>query len=112
AAFAQAGFGNLTGVHELLGGKFDFGLLRIYRAARSRPAALHESNQDQIKESAVPAVQVVAPTTPYTYLQGSSHKPRKSKANPARRSYRIPIEKDVDVMERVFKKQSPIDPFH
>ncbi len=34
AAFAKCGPGNLTGAHELLGGKVDFGLLRIYRAAK------------------------------------------------------------------------------
>ena len=33
AAFARIGFGNLTGVREALGNKFDYGLLRIFRAA-------------------------------------------------------------------------------
>jgi ATP-dependent DNA helicase RecQ len=35
-AFAKCGFGNLTGVHQALGGKFDFGALRVFRAARGR----------------------------------------------------------------------------
>jgi ATP-dependent DNA helicase RecQ len=40
AAFAQIGFGNLTGVHELLGGRIDFDRLRLYRAlAQSRGGA-------------------------------------------------------------------------
>lgn len=30
------GFGNLTGVHDALGGRFDFGALRVFRAARGR----------------------------------------------------------------------------
>ncbi|HEY2951557.1 MAG TPA: DNA helicase RecQ [Verrucomicrobiae bacterium] len=47
AAFAQSGFANLTGAHELLGGKFDFGLLRIYRAAQSRPATLNAISNRQ-----------------------------------------------------------------
>jgi ATP-dependent DNA helicase RecQ len=38
AAFAKNGFGNLTGVHDALGGKFDFGALRVFRAARGREA--------------------------------------------------------------------------
>ena len=38
-AFGKVGLGNLTGVHESLGGKFDFGLLRICRAAQQRPGA-------------------------------------------------------------------------
>jgi ATP-dependent DNA helicase RecQ len=33
AAFAQCGFGNLTGVHQALGGKYDFGALRVFLAA-------------------------------------------------------------------------------
>ncbi len=37
AAFAQCGFGNLTGTHGLLGGKFDYGALRVFRAVRGRP---------------------------------------------------------------------------
>ncbi len=36
AAFARSGFGNLTGVFEALGGKFEHGLLRLYRAAQPR----------------------------------------------------------------------------
>jgi ATP-dependent DNA helicase RecQ len=36
AAFAKGGFGNLTGVHQALGGRFDFGVLRIFRAAQGR----------------------------------------------------------------------------
>jgi hypothetical protein len=36
AAFAKCGFGNLTGVHESLGGKFDFGALRVFRAGSNR----------------------------------------------------------------------------
>jgi ATP-dependent DNA helicase RecQ len=36
AAFAKAGFNNLTGVHEALGGKFDYGLLRVCRALQQR----------------------------------------------------------------------------
>jgi ATP-dependent DNA helicase RecQ len=36
AAFAKCGFGNLTGVHQTLEGRFDFGLLRIFRAAQVR----------------------------------------------------------------------------
>ena len=35
-AFARAGFNNLTGVHESLGGKFDYGLLRVCRAVEQR----------------------------------------------------------------------------
>ena len=38
AAFKKFGFGNIGGARELLGNKFDYGLFRIYRAARSRPA--------------------------------------------------------------------------
>jgi ATP-dependent DNA helicase RecQ len=37
-AFEKAGFGNLTGVHEMLGGRFDYGLLRLFRTARGRDA--------------------------------------------------------------------------
>jgi ATP-dependent DNA helicase RecQ len=33
AAFKRAGWGNLTGARELLGEKYDYGLLRIFRAA-------------------------------------------------------------------------------
>jgi ATP-dependent DNA helicase RecQ len=36
AAFTQFGFGNLTGVHESLGGKFHFEILRLCRAAQQR----------------------------------------------------------------------------
>ena len=36
AAFAKCGLGNLTGAHETLGGQFDMGLLRLYRAAVQR----------------------------------------------------------------------------
>jgi ATP-dependent DNA helicase RecQ len=36
AAFGQVGFGNLTGVHELLGGRLDFDRLRLYRALAQR----------------------------------------------------------------------------
>jgi len=35
AAFAKHGFGNLSGVLETLGGRFSYGLLRIYRALAS-----------------------------------------------------------------------------
>jgi ATP-dependent DNA helicase RecQ len=38
AAFARSGFNNLTGVHESLGGKFDYGLLRVCRAVEQRRA--------------------------------------------------------------------------
>jgi ATP-dependent DNA helicase RecQ len=33
AAFNQVGFGNLTGVFEALGGRYDYGRLRLFRAA-------------------------------------------------------------------------------
>jgi len=36
SAFVKCGFGNLTGVHEALDGKFDFGLLRLCRTAQQR----------------------------------------------------------------------------
>ena len=36
AAFAKCGFGNLTGVHQTLDGRFDFGVLRIFRTAEGR----------------------------------------------------------------------------
>ena len=36
AAFKQTGWGNLVGARELLGEKYDYGLLRIFRAAKSR----------------------------------------------------------------------------
>ncbi len=38
-AFALVSYGNLTGVRELLGERFDYNLLRIFRAARSARAA-------------------------------------------------------------------------
>ncbi len=40
AAFEKLGWTNLTGVHELLGGRHDFGVLRIYRTVRSRRRVL------------------------------------------------------------------------
>src|SRR5258708_2215019 len=40
AAFASAGIENLTAAHEWLKGKFDFGLLRLCRAAQPRPARM------------------------------------------------------------------------
>jgi len=33
AAFKQTGWGNLVGARELLGEQYDYGLLRVYRAA-------------------------------------------------------------------------------
>ena len=36
AAFAQAGFERLSGAFQLLGGKFDYGRLRLYRAAHGK----------------------------------------------------------------------------
>jgi len=33
SAFGQKGFGNIVGVFETLGGKIDYGRLRIFRAA-------------------------------------------------------------------------------
>jgi ATP-dependent DNA helicase RecQ len=39
AAFKNFGFGNISGARESLGNKFDYGLFRIYRAAKSRSAA-------------------------------------------------------------------------
>jgi ATP-dependent DNA helicase RecQ len=45
AAFAKCGFGNLTGVHETLHGRFDFGALRVFRAsANQRRASLIQSH--------------------------------------------------------------------
>ena len=35
AAFSRIGFGNLTGVFESLGGRYDYGRLRLVRAALS-----------------------------------------------------------------------------
>lgn len=34
AAFEKVGWANLTGAHDLLGGRYDFAVLRIYRAHR------------------------------------------------------------------------------
>ncbi|MCH7809804.1 MAG: helix-turn-helix domain-containing protein, partial [Chloroflexi bacterium] len=39
AAFEKLGWMNLTGVHELLGGRYEFGVLRIYRTLQTRAAA-------------------------------------------------------------------------
>ncbi len=39
AAFQKFGFGNIGGARESLGNKFDYGLFRIFRAAKSRSAA-------------------------------------------------------------------------
>ncbi len=39
SAFAKCGLGNLTGVHEALGGRFDFGLLRLCRTAEQRASS-------------------------------------------------------------------------
>jgi ATP-dependent DNA helicase RecQ len=36
AAFKQTGWGNIVGARELLGEKYDYGLLRVYRAAMNR----------------------------------------------------------------------------
>ncbi len=38
AAFKKFGFGNIGGARESLGNKFDYGLFRIYRAAKSKPS--------------------------------------------------------------------------
>jgi ATP-dependent DNA helicase RecQ len=38
AAFKQSGWGNLTGTRELLGEKYDYGLLRVFRAAKNASA--------------------------------------------------------------------------
>jgi ATP-dependent DNA helicase RecQ len=40
AAFSRIGFGNLTGVFEALGGRYDYGRLRIFRAAMNAPGPL------------------------------------------------------------------------
>ena len=40
AAFRDLGWGNLTGVHERLGGRYDYAALRIYRAQRSGRVAV------------------------------------------------------------------------
>jgi ATP-dependent DNA helicase RecQ len=37
AAFARTGWGNIVGAKELLGEKYDYGLLRVCRAANTRP---------------------------------------------------------------------------
>jgi ATP-dependent DNA helicase RecQ len=39
AAFAKFGFGNIGGARESLGNKYDYGLFRIYRAAKQRSAS-------------------------------------------------------------------------
>ncbi len=39
AAFEKLGWMNLTGVHEMLGGRHEFGVLRIYRTLRRRADA-------------------------------------------------------------------------
>ena len=39
AAFKRTGWGNIVGARELLGEKYDFGLLRIYRAAKNKSFA-------------------------------------------------------------------------
>ena len=39
AAFAKCGYGNLTGVHQELGGRHDFGVLRVFRTAQGRARA-------------------------------------------------------------------------
>jgi hypothetical protein len=36
AAFAKTGFGNLTGAKELLGDLYDYGQLRLFRAAHGK----------------------------------------------------------------------------
>jgi hypothetical protein len=36
SAFAQTGFGNLTGAKELLGDLYDYGQLRLYRAIHGK----------------------------------------------------------------------------
>jgi ATP-dependent DNA helicase RecQ len=39
AAFQRTGWGNIVGARELLGEKYDYGLLRIYRAAKNKSSA-------------------------------------------------------------------------
>ena len=39
AAFTKCGFGNLTGMHQALGGQFDFGALRVFRASENQQRA-------------------------------------------------------------------------
>ena len=36
AAFQRTGWGNIVGAREYLGEKYDYGLLRIYRAAKTK----------------------------------------------------------------------------
>jgi len=36
SAFTRSGWGNIVGARELLGDKYDYGLLRVYRAAKAR----------------------------------------------------------------------------
>ncbi len=36
AAFAKTSFQTVSGAHQLLGGKFDYDRLRLYRAVRGR----------------------------------------------------------------------------
>ena len=36
SAFAQTGFGNLTGAKELLGDLYDYGQLRLFRAIQGK----------------------------------------------------------------------------
>jgi ATP-dependent DNA helicase RecQ len=38
AAFQRTGWGNIVGARELLGEKYDYGLLRVYRAVKTKPA--------------------------------------------------------------------------
>ncbi len=45
AAFAKLGFSNLTGVYELLGGKFSYGVLRLFRAIKQPQKALPSTIQ-------------------------------------------------------------------
>jgi HRDC domain-containing protein/helix-turn-helix protein/RQC domain-containing protein len=40
-AFRRTGWGNIIGARELLGNKYDYGLLRIYRAAKNISAVRH-----------------------------------------------------------------------
>ncbi|MEO8168385.1 MAG: helix-turn-helix domain-containing protein, partial [bacterium] len=45
AAFLKLGFGNLTGVHELLGEKFSYGQLRLFRALKQSHDAISSGMQ-------------------------------------------------------------------
>ncbi len=46
AAFEKLGWMDLTGVHALLGGRYEFAVLRIYRTVRARAtAAVHAEGQ-------------------------------------------------------------------